>query len=142
MNLSVAGSSGSAISLSNTTDSGSTIIHADDDAVTLVGFTGTLTDGRIPLIRQHGLLWEDVPIDSQPANDNDASNRVVEAILRSRPLGRVDLPENLNTEIAKLGEFKFNVDYSEYAIGYWASASWRVLGKSPNRRERISQVGY
>jgi hypothetical protein len=56
----------------------------------------------------------------QPANDNSANNRVVPRIFRSRPLGRIDLQEDLNTDLEKLGRLKFNVDYSEYA-SYWAS---------------------
>jgi hypothetical protein len=42
-------------------------------------------------------------------------------MLRSRPLGRVELPEDLSADLKKLGQLKFNIDYSEFAIGRWAS---------------------
>jgi hypothetical protein len=61
------------------------------------------------------------------ANDNVAAHQAsknyapVTSLFRSRPLGRAELPERLTTDLEKLSELEFNIDYSEFAIGRWAS---------------------
>jgi hypothetical protein len=41
--------------------------------------------------------------------------------IRSRPIGGIEIPDTLKPDIQKLGTVQFNPDYSEFAVGKWAS---------------------